>query len=475
MVAVPIATGFYVDPTRSIAAQECTNWRPQFPQTNAQTDAQLVHTAGTEQFATAGDNPARGEYQFQNIAYTVHGDKLNRINEDQSVTELGTIAGSGKVSIADNGIEMCIVVPGEVAYIYDTTNGLVQITDSNFVSTLGPSQQVVHHDGYFVHFNNNAPASSKPIFFISNLNQGGVFSALDFGTAEVDPDEITALHVNRNRLYVAGRETVEPFANIGGSGFPYQRIRGAVVQKGCEAKFTFKDFNNSFLWIGAGEGQRVSVWQFDAGSARRVSNDSVDFILQGFSQSEIESSFATVYAGRGHFVYYIHLSDRTLGYDSSTQLWHERKSKNPNGLLTSWRVNGIFSVYGRILVTDNQDGKVGEMRDDIYTEYGESVQRIVTTAPIKLDDVTLSQVDLNCETGTANASGAGSDPVVSMEVSNDNGYTFGNKTSRSLGKQGNRTIKQVWRRQGQISTSARVWRFTIDEPIKASILGLDIR
>ena len=167
MAQIPIATGFYEDAARPISRQECTNWIPQVPQTNAQSEAQLIHTPGITEFADTGQDAARGEHEVAGTAFTVNGNDLFRINEDGTTDNLGVISGAGAVSIADNGVQMCIVVPGGLAYIYTATGGLVTITDTDFTLTLGPSQQVVYIDGYFIHFNNDAPASSQPIFFNS--------------------------------------------------------------------------------------------------------------------------------------------------------------------------------------------------------------------------------------------------------------------------------------------------------------------
>ena len=243
-IEFPIADGFYVDDSLPIALQECVNLRPSVPQANALSKAQLIGTPGISEFADTGMKAARGEHVMGGLPYSVNGNTLYRTNSDGTTTSLGTISGQGKVSIADNGVQMCIVAPGSTGYIYTVAGGLVTISDADFTTTLGPSQQVVFIDGYFVHFNNNSAASSFPIFFISNLNDGTAYDPLDFGTAEADPDEITGLHVNRNQLFVGGGETIEPFSNVGGAGFPFQRIPGGMVQKGVKAKFSLKDFDN---------------------------------------------------------------------------------------------------------------------------------------------------------------------------------------------------------------------------------------
>lgn len=495
MPELPIATGFYEDASKPIAAQECTNWLPQVPQTNAISQAQLVQTPGIEEFANTGNYAGRGFHEMDSIAYSVNGNTLYRINSDGSNTSLGTISGTGRVSMADNGVQLCIIVPGSTGYIYTVSGGLVTITDTDFTTTLGPSQQVVFKDGYFIHFNNNSAASSFPIFFISNLNDGTAYDALDFGTAEVDPDAITALHVNRNQLYVGGKITIEPFQNIGGAGFPFQRIPGAVVQKGIRAKFSVRDFDNSYVFVGGGENEKPAVWRFVGGGAERISTSAIENILQGLSDTELSNVFGTVYSESGAFIYYLHLNDRTFGYDAATGKWHERKSKNDNDQLVNWRVNGIIEAYGRVLVTDNQSGKIGEMDKDFYTEYGVSIQRRVSTQPFTAGNLNLafSDMEIFCESGTAGPQAGHitnyiaesyivegyfessipvQEPTIQRSFSDDGGYTFSNETSRSLGKQGEYNRRQIWKREGQ-ATRNRVYRFVVDEPIKMSIMKLE--
>lgn len=496
MPELPIATGFYEDASKPIAAQECTNWLPQIPQTNGYSQAQLIQTPGIDEFADTGNFAARGEHEMKSLAYAVNGNQLHRVDANGTTTALGAISGSGAVSIADNGLQMCIVVPGGDAYIYSVSGGLVVISDSDFTTTLGPSQQVVYKDGYFTHFNNASAASSQAIFFISNLNDGTNYDALDFGTAEVSPDAITAIHVNRNQLYVGGSETIEPFQNIGGVGFPYQRILGGVVQKGIRAKFSAKDFDNSFMFVGGGENELPAVWRLAGAGATKVSTAAIDNILQGLTESELNDVFATVYSENGSFVYYIHLNSRTFGYDAATQLWHERKSKDSFGRLVNWRVNGIMTAYGTTLVTDNQSGKIGRMKNTIYTEYGTSINRAVSTQPFSNQGETLSfsEMEVVCETGTAGPVVEGisrfdvegfteegfdyepfqivtEPPKIQREFSDNGGYTFSNQTARSLGRQGDYKIRQVWKREGATNRE-RVYRFVIDEPIKTSIIKL---
>jgi hypothetical protein len=475
---LPISDGFYEDASKPISAQECVNWIPVVPQTNALSRAQLIGTPGLVQFATTGTSIARGEHTMKSIAYTVNGNNLYRTNANGTTDNLGTITGSGKVSMADNGLQLCIVVPGSLGYVFtDNPDTLTQITDSDFTSSLGPSQQVVLKDGYFIHYNNNSAASNFPIFFISNLNDGLTYDALDFGTAEVDPDEITGLHVNRNRLYVGGNVTMEPFQNVGGTGFPFQRIPGGVIQKGVRAKFTLLEFDNSFLYLGGGLNEQAAIWRFTGSSAQKISTPAIDNVIQDSTDAELSDMFATTYGEDGEYFANFHFRNRVLTYCASASalkgkpVWFERKSKDTFGQDTTWRVGGIIDAYGETLVTDLVDGRIGKIDKDTYTEYGTNINRVVASAPYHAqgERLNIGEIELTCESGVGNTDEP--DPVIRKSFSDD-GFIFTSEAPRALGKEGEYKKRQVWKRQGQ-APRFRVERFSMSDPVKAVIIKLE--
>lgn len=474
IVTLPIGGGFYVDESRPISAQECTNLIPRIQRTDAQAQPNLIGTPGISLFATALNlRFARGAFVQDGLAYTVNGDRFYRIDEDMTVTDLGQIEGVGRVSMDSNGLQICIIVPGFKGYIYSVAGGLVEIIDPVFTTTLGPSQQVVFKDAFFVHFNGNR-------FFISALNDGTSFDALDFGTAEVDPDGITGIHVNRNVLYVCGNKTIEPFQNVGGAGFPYQRIQGGVVQKGVAAKFSLAEFHNSFVFIGKGFGENPSIWEFSSGGVAKISTSAIDKVLRNLTLGQLSAVFSTTYASRGGFFVNFHLSDRTFTYDTTASeglgkpVWHERKSKNDFGQLVNWRVSHIIEAYGENLVADSLDGSIGILDDDVFTEYGVSINRVVSGPFLHNQGLrfVVKEMELTCESGVGNTLPPGDDPVIRREFSDDGGFAFSGGLSRTLGKTGQHNVRQRWYKEGQAKRT-RVYRFIVDEPVKVVIIKLE--
>jgi hypothetical protein len=469
LTELPFATGFYESISRPMASQECINYYPIVPETNALSQSGLIGTPGSEQVATVtGKN--RGSHVMNGKSYFINGTSLFRVNNDFSEDNLGQIDGDGRVSTEDNGNELCIVVPGLTGYIFtEDPDTLTEITAPAYFE-LGPSTSVSFKDGYFVH-------TGDKVFFISNLNQGLVYDALDFAAAEVDPDGIVGGHVSRNQLFILGSETIETFQNIGGSGFPFQRIQGAVVAKGLKSQFAISEYNNSFVWLGSGVNEKPSVWRYTGNSAQKISNSAIDFLLQEYTEQELQQAFSMTYAENGSFFVLFTLPRNTIVYDATASglqgrpVWHERKSGIGEG--ERWRTNSMVEAYGDILMGDAFDGRIGRLNDEVSTEYGGDVIRSFTTTAFNNngDDLIVSKVELMIDPGVGNLVAPGDNPQMRLSFSDDGGFNFSNEIPRSMGATGKYNQRLIWRNQGRISRS-RILRFKTSESVKHSVIKL---
>ena len=70
---------------------------------------------------------------------------------------------------------------------------------------------------------------------VTELNDPFSVSPLKYGSSEADPDPVKAILKLRNEPYALNRYTIEVFDNVGGEGFPFQRIEGAQTQTGKAA------------------------------------------------------------------------------------------------------------------------------------------------------------------------------------------------------------------------------------------------
>ncbi len=478
-VQLEISTGFYQSESLPLSAQRCINQIPIIPQPQGQVLNQraLFGTPGISTVATTGATITgvnRGSQVMNGVPFFVNGNSLFSISSTLVVTNHGTITGSGRVSLANNGTKLCIVVPGGEAFVWDGTT-LTQITDVNFRI----SDTVVFKDGFFVF-----TASDGTVFFNSALNDPLTFDGLDFGTAEIDPDRIIAGHVNHNELFILGTETIELFQNVGGSGFPFQRIPGANVQKGCHAKFTPINFDNTFVFAGGGKNEKTSIWKVTGSSSvQRISTSAIDFAIQEFTSDEISNAFSYAYSEDGNtFVgFTFESADRipakTFEYNATSSalsgrsVWHERQT----GVVDDrWRVNSIVQAYNKFLVFDNVDGRIGDLDKNVFDEYGNVIFRQKSSTPFSNRGKSQfwGEIELTLEGGVGLTTGQGSDPVIRMDFSDDGGRTFSSEFSRKAGKIGEFSKRIIWRRQGRIPEH-RVIRFTMTDPIKWNIIKLE--
>lgn len=472
IVPIPIANGFYESESLPISAQECVNWYPNIVQTNGLSQETLLGTPGINQLATTGliGEVNRGAHVKNSLPYFVNGNSLYRLdrtidgdgNESFSTTTLGTIEGSGGVSMADNGTQLMILVPGGKGYIYDENAGtpFVEITDLDFTAN-GTPQYVVFMDGYFI-----VSTDSKK-WIISALNDGTNWNALDFASAESDPDDIVAPIIFRNQLFITGSETTEAFSNVpNGSGFPFVRSN-LFVDKGCFAPLSLIDVDNTFMMIGGGANESPAIWQYAGASFQKISTTAIDNVLSGFSDSIIAAAFSFSYADKGAYFVGFTIDEFTIVYDIVSQRWHERKS-SVNAIDVRWRVNSLVTAYGRVLVGDSQDGRIGELSSSIYTEYGDNIRRVIATQPFANmgKSVKIPMIEITVESGVGNVDRI--DPEISMDVSK-NGKTYDYERSRKMGKAGEYEKRAIWYRNGRFPRFA-IFRFKMSDPVKPVII-----
>jgi len=159
----------------------------------------LNRAPGLSLLTTVGTGPVRGLWSFNNYMYAVSGNTFFKIDTAYTVTALGTVAGTGPVSMADNGTQLFIAANGP-SYIYnDSTNVFGAITDGDFPGAV----TVSYLDGYFVF---NEPNSQK--IWVTSILDGTSIDPLDFASAEGSPDGLVAVEVNNREAWLFGTNSI---------------------------------------------------------------------------------------------------------------------------------------------------------------------------------------------------------------------------------------------------------------------------
>lgn len=459
---IKIDGGYYLSNSLPLSAQNCINVYPHQPLTEgAISSGALFRTPGIAQLQYIGTGAGRGFHKFQKseILFQVSGNQLIYQTSYNSTPQLvGTIAGSGAVSMADNGYVLCIIVPGNTGYFYTlATNTLVVITDPVFVdfqAQQGGVTSVCTKDGRFVY-------TTDLEFFLGSLpttNFGKDFDALDYEDAEVNPDPIVrALEIN-NELYIFNSETTELYANIGGNAFPYQRISGATIDKGAKSRFGIIAVDKNFMFLGNSKYELPAIWMTTSGSAQKVSTSAIDSMLQAYTDAELKDVRAWTYMADGHRFVGWTLPDQTIVFDSTASefknipIWHVRQT---NG--SRWSVNDCVSIYGHVIVNHDIDGRVGDLSRDYVTEYNNAITRTFALPYIFNGGASfvISDVELQCTSGCGRVindvtqNNYTLDPIIEMFISKTGGRTYTSIGNRKMGEDGDYSKRQIWRRIGR--------------------------
>ena len=480
LVPVPLSGGFYSDEAKNLAQQEALNLYPVVIQAQGASNPDALRApAGLVEFSADGfEGACRGAIRLDNKLYTVHGDRFYKVDENGVKTATGaTIEGTGRVAMAENGVVITVVVPGSaVGYFYDSSlDTFVEIVNAAYTD-YGIKIDVTYKDGYFVYL-------TADEFFLSSLvvdNNGKNFDGLDFGTAEISTDDNVACETIRNELYIFGQSSIEIFQNTG-EAFPFQRIPGAAIDRGLTSTFSVIPFQNTYLFIGAGRNEGVSIWMGAPGTSNRASTPAIDNILQSIPRADLLAAYSFRYSESGNYFCGFTIPNQlTLVFDETTSnlvgrpIWH-KKTSNLDGSGT-WRPSHIIQVYGEILCCDSIDGRIGKIDLGTFTEYGDTVLRRFNTIYITNngDRFRVPLVDLETQIGITGFK-ADTEQTVIMRTSEDGGINFVGALVRPMPDDPAGRTRSVWYQLGQYEYSfAMQFDFLTTEKMTITKLTLGI-
>lgn len=439
------------------SCQRTINLYPEKAEAAARDQYMLIGTPGTvPAFDLGGIYGCRGAIYMDGRIYAVVGTTLFSIIQDGTASNVGTIGGNDRLSMAVNGTQVCIVSTQAGSFIYSLGGGLQQITDPDFT----PSDGVVFLNQYFVH-----RRQSSQVFFLSALANGLAYDALDFASAEANPDKLVGHLADNGELWLFGEISTEVWTNTGASSFPFQRINGAVLQKGLFARDLCTRLANTVFWLG----NDLVVYAAQGYAPQRISTHAIETQLNEIDKT---GGYALAYSQEGHYFLILTFpaADATFVYDSGEGEWHERSSRIANQD-RYWRPAAIVEAFGQFYVFDSLSGKVGTLSLDTYTEFGETIisERITAVMSADAKPVIMSTLQAIVETGVGPEDG--DEPIMLMSYSDDGGRTFTNDREGSLGKIGAYRTRVKWNRLGRFYQ--RVVRLRISAPVRRAIINAE--
>lgn len=385
--------------------------------------------------------------------YAVIGRLMYRVDSSGSATSLGGIPSDGFCSMARNRSATPQIATVCDGLCFKVEGGaLAQIFDPD----LPPATSVCNLNGYFIFQLRDGR------MFASNLDDINV-DAIDFAAASTKPDGGVIAWVRGQELLSGGNDSIEVWTDQGNAeGFPLGRVTNVkrsedqkdigVKSAASVAESYFVGSDNTVRVISGYQAQRISSHYLE----RLIEAETNPSTIRGFS-----------WGAAGHTFYAVTGSTWTYVYDSTTNLWHERKSY----ARANWRISHAAQFGNSVIFGDDTTGALYRNNPDTNTEAGDFLVCEVWMPPIHAEPYRLRHnalyVDVLPGVGIASGATENADPQLMMDYSDDGGATFSTQRFASLGKQGNRLRRVRFNRLGVARN--RTYRLSVSAAVVRSL------
>jgi len=415
-------------------------------------DFALMLIPGLDLLGATGAVANRGAHVMGDTLYIVAGTTLYSVNSSWVATSIGSIPGSGRVTMADNGTELAICARPN-GYVL-SAGVIVSPTNLPTVS------DVTYIDSYFVW----EILDSDQCIYSGNFD-GINYDPLDVFTAEGSPDGLVGIINDHRELQLYGTSTIEIWYNSGDTDNVFQRQGNAFIERGCFSRDTIVKVDNSVHFLG----DDLIAYRLDGYTPTRISTHAIEYQIRNAT-----SAWAFSYTQEGHKFYVLSTNAGTFAYDMATGSWHQRKS----WAMDTYRVGFAVKAFGSTALLDYTNGNLYSPNlDSNYTENGDPISMEIGLPTIGdgTRRLTCYAFKLYCETGVGLNSGQGSDPQAILRYSKNGGRTFSNEMWRSLGAVGDYLTMAIWRGFGKF------WQLQVEikitDPVRRLVMSYlaDIR
>jgi hypothetical protein len=470
-----------------LGVDTCRNLQPKRLGPNGPNKMAFVLPPGKELKTTFAASPGRGAWSSDtNLIYCVSGDRLYSYDAvlgtvvDRSALPGGTTIGNDNnpVRWAQDGNSRLGIQSNRRLWVDSGLGPVEVITPASPGATPAGNgvAGLCFVGGYGVIFEID---TNK--VYVSAINDLTTWDVADVQIWFSTSDRLSQLTVDvNNRLWLWGRKSIEPWSQLSnpGTGFPFGRIPGAGLNIGLAAQFgvgLVPQVAGTDLQVFLSNSERgtLAVYVLQGYQAVRISNDAMEEIIDNYAISE--DCVLNGYGSPGQRMACFSFPDAGIMwvYDFATGVWHDRfygpygSEAEPLGRFhvcpVNVRVRNHFWLSGTT-------GKLYLDNPTIFQDDGAPIYWERTTPNISndLQEVTLGAVALDVNVGEgASVSG------ISMEMSNDNGETYGAARSRSTGISADYRRKVQWEKSGGTSNSF-VLRFRGNDNRKLAIVGASI-
>lgn len=344
-------------------------------------------TPGLSLKTAFGDTPPRGWIAIGSLYYVVHRGKLYSVNNAGTKVTLGTLnTVAGRVDMAYDGAVLLIV---------DGTNLYTLTLPSTFAQVVGAfvpngANTCAWLDGQFL-----VDDGVSDSWYISP--NGTAWDALDFTTAESNPDGLVRVFVDSSQVILFGENTTEYDGDSGAQDFPFATVQGATQEYGLAARWSVCKFNSGVAALMKPKAGGVQM-MFITGYVPKPISQQIDAIIARYASVSDATAFSYMLDEHPMLQVNFPTPGASWLYDASTGLWSPLEYG-----LNGERHRGEMQLdfLNQSLIADYENGNIYVLEPDMYTDNGTQIAReIVGRHTFNGDNrMTVDELYVDMETG----------------------------------------------------------------------------
>jgi hypothetical protein len=420
-VDYPAVGASYRSPSLPASAQRTVNLYPEVLD-NGLVNVALHNFPGLNRKLSGNSGEFdRGFHTFKGNLYQVAGSQLYLVSSTYVRTAIGSIAGTGYVSMSDNGSTMVIVTGGSGEYTYDGSTFAAVTLGSN------PSNvEYLNSSFYFDDDDGRVSVTTPGTLTIPGLNFFAPVSA---------PDSLVRTYIFNQFIYLFGERTIEPWQPVGAGVPPVERMNGAIVESVGLAGRTAVTNTEKAMYFVSDKGDAIQLAGFQT---KEISTVAINNEWRQYSTTSDAIVQTVDILSLDFVIFSFPTAGKTWGYVEQYGIWFELETGTARG---RWLGNTIIEAYGRNIVADYATGNIYELDPDVYTDNGLTTVRERIFAPLAGEKFQkprqfyqFNEFGLSIETGLGNT--AEINPLIGIAFSTDGGQTYSNERFKKVGQDG---------------------------------------
>lgn len=462
MTDIPTPFGSQAGKYKFLGTSSLTNSHAELQGDQGRKRIVIVPSDGLVQFSDVTESPCRGFIYLEDLdlLYTIHSSSAYKVNSAGVATRIGTIPGIDRVQLTRNkktSPQITVRCDAGLYYIEDDQVRIINdpdLPETVSVETLGEFTFFGIEDGRI---------------FNSSQSETTQIDALSFVTAEQSADKLIRLKVDRGELLVFSQYTIEIWTLTGNTDSVIQYR--TLINRGLLARDTVQSCDGTLMFAGLSKEGEKGVYRLEGYAPKKISNHEVDRLIESETDPSALLSFS--YGKAGHSFYVLKGTNWTRTYDAATQQWHGRKSKG----VETWRAQYSIGAWNKVIVGDQQTGKLFYLDPNTNTEDGEVMVATIICPTMHLFPkggiVDRLDIDFLVGQGRTLPADVGYEPMLMLERSTDGGNTYHGARHLKMGRQGAYETRVRTRRMGRFGPQGVVWRLSVSDPVGRALALLD--